>query len=250
MWGDDGAECSHFSQLPSLFYLAEYAKGNRDEERIKAKFKRSFGIDFDEFMAIDTPNDVIPYTGRPRNPSKYMLFSDYFNDFLDYTIKEGVAEAYYKEVAAKLHATAKKSRKYGYVFDCAAKLCDVLAIKYELGLRTRKAYEAGDKEELARLANNEYARLPALINAYGRSFEKQWFKDNKPHGFDVQDHRIGALIRRTESCRRRILDYTNGKIDRIDELEEALLPFRTAEESAHINRAPLFSTVNSISQMI
>ena len=27
MWGDNGGECSHFAQLPSLFYIAQYAKG-------------------------------------------------------------------------------------------------------------------------------------------------------------------------------------------------------------------------------
>jgi len=246
MWGDDGAECSHFSQLPSLFYLAEYAKGNRDEAKIKAKFKRLVGIDFDEFMNIDCPNDVIAYKGgRPRNPSKYMLYSDYFNDFLDYTIKEGVG-AKYEEYAKQLHATAKKSRKYGYVFDAAAKLCDVLAIKYELGLRTRKAYEAGDKAELERLAKNEYVKVAKLIDIYGRSFEKQWFADNKPHGFDVQDHRIGALIRRTDACRRRILDYTSGKIDRIEELDEALLPYHEKEESINKNKVITTATCNMV----
>ncbi len=34
-----------------------------------------------------------------------------------------------------------------------------------------------------------------MIDIYGRAFEKQWFRDNKPHGFDLQDHRIGALLR-------------------------------------------------------
>ena len=243
MWGDDGAECSHFSQLPSLFYLAEYAKGNTDEAKIKAKFERLTGIAYDEFMEIDCPNDVIPYEGRPRNPSKYMLYSDYFNDFLDYTIKEG-AGARYEDFATKLHATARKSRKYGYVFDTAAKLCDVLAIKYDLGLRTRKAYEAGDKEELARLAKNEYVQVAKRIEVFERAFEKQWFLDNKPHGFDVQEHRLGALLLRTNACRRRLLDYASGKIDRIDELEEPLLPFRNPEESIHINRTPFITTVN------
>ena len=49
--------------------------------------------------------------------------------------------------------------------------------------------------------------------------------DNKPHGFEVQDRRIGGVIRRTDACRARILAYVNGKIDRIEELEEKLLPF-------------------------
>ena len=245
MWGDDGGECSHFSQLPSLFYLAEYAKGNRDMESIKAKFKRIVGIDYDEFMNIDCPNDVVPYEGRPRNPAKYMLYSDYFNDFLDPTVKEGAGEKYIT-YAEKLRATAKKSRKYGYVFDTAVKLCDVMAIKYELSLKTRKAYEAGDKAELERLAKNEYAKLPKLIDIFGRAYEKQWFMDNKPHGFDVQDHRIGALIRRTDACRRRILDYVSGKIDRIAELDEALLPYGEPGQSTYFNRMSRFTTPNII----
>ncbi len=243
MWGDDGAECSHFSQLPSLFYLAEYAKGERDEAVIKAKFKRLVGIDFDEFMGIDCPNEVIPFEKKNYNPSKYMLYSDYFNGFLDYTILPGAGKRY-EEFAARLHATAKKSRKYGYVFDSAAKLCDVLAIKYELGARTRHAYKAGDKQALAALAKNEYVKVEKLIDVYARAFEKQWFADNKPHGFDIQDHHLGALLRRTQSCRRRLLDYANGKIDRIEELEEALLPFKEAGESIVFSSAIRASTVN------
>ncbi|MBR3893751.1 MAG: beta-N-acetylhexosaminidase [Clostridia bacterium] len=243
MWGDDGAECSHFSQLPSLFYLAEYAKGNTDESLIKAKFKRMIGIDFDEFMAIDHPNDVVKYEGQPRNPSKYMLYSDYFNGFLDYTVSEGGGKTY-ESFAEQLHATAKKSRRYGYVFDTAAKLCDVLAVKYELGVRTRRAYDAGDREALRGLAENEYTRLIKLIGIYARAFERQWFADNKPHGFDVQDNRLGGLIHRTDACRRRLLDYVNGKIDRIDELEEKLLPFYEAGKSVSIVSAQFASTVN------
>ncbi|MBQ8818393.1 MAG: beta-N-acetylhexosaminidase [Clostridia bacterium] len=245
MWGDNGAECSHFSQLPSLFYLAEYAKGNSDEQKIKAKFKRLVGIDFDEFMNIDCPNEVLGYQGEAHNPSKYMLYSDYFNDFFDYTIKEGEGKKYV-EYARQLHATAKKSRKYGYVFDSAAKLCDVMAIKYELGLRTRKAYERKDKTELERLAKNEYVKVEKLIDIYARAFEKQWFTDNKPHGFDIQDQRLGALLRRTDACRRRILAYTAGKIDRIDELEEELLPYKYKERSINYNNAQLGSTANAL----
>ena len=245
MWGDDGAECSHFAQLPSLFYLAEYAKGNSNEAKIKEKFKRLCGIDYDEFMEIDCPNDVIEYQGSPRNPSKYMLYSDYFNGFLDYTVKEGGGEIY-RTYAEKLHAIAKKSRRYGYVFDAAAKLCSVLEIKYELGMRTRRAYESGDKAELKRLAENEYVQVEKRINAYLRAFEKQWMTDNKPHGFDVQHLRLGGLLCRTDACRRRILDYVNGRLERIEELEEALLPFESQEKSIRYNNAPSTATVNLI----
>lgn len=243
MWGDDGAECSRFSLLPSLFYIAEYAKGNTDEEKIKADFEAFCGIGFDEFLLIDSPNDVVEYKGWPKNPSKYMLFSDYFNDFLDDTVKPGAGEKY-RRYAAELYAVSKKSPRYGYLFDSAAKLCDVLAIKYELGLRTRAAYEAGDKAALKRLAENDYGKVAELIGVYAEAFEKQWMRENKPHGFDVQDLRIGGLLRRTDSCRRRLLDYVNGEIDRIEELEEALLPFRTKEVSVNANKGALYATVN------
>ena len=35
--------------------------------------------------------------------------------------------------------------------------------------------------------------------------------------------RLGGLLRRTDSCRRRLLDYTSGKIDEIPELAFELL---------------------------
>lgn len=211
------------------------------------KIHVGIGIDFDEFMNIDCPNDVVAYEGTPRNPSKYMLYCDYFNDFLDYTVREGAGEKYV-DFAKQLYATARKSRNYGYVFDAAAKLCDVLAIKYELGLRTRKAYEAGDKAELERLARNEYTQVIKRINVYAKAFEKQWFMDNKPHGFDVQDHRMGGLLRRADACRRRILAYVDGKLDRIEELDEALLPFGEKGESGVYGKAPWCTTVNILYQ--
>lgn len=245
MWGDDGAECSHFSQLPSLFYLAEYANGNTDEEEIKNRFERFCGIGFDEFMQIDLPNDVVEYHGRPCNPSKYMLYSDYFNGFSDYTIKRGAGERY-NGYAEALRAVAKKSESYGYVFETAAKLCDVLAIKYELGARTREAYARGDKAKLKHLAESEYVAVSERIGVFARAFQRQWMRDNKPHGFDVQELRLGGLLYRTDSCRNRILDYVNGIIERIDELEEPLLPYREKEQSFNLNNAPLSATVNLI----
>ena len=232
MWGDNGGECSHFAQLPVLFYLAEFAKGNEDEDKIKEKFLRKFGVDFDDFMFLDAANLLDGVKGT-ENPAKYMLFSDYFNDFLDYTVNPS-EEKKYAEYAAKLHADAKKYRKYSYLFDTQAKLCDVLAVKYTLGYKTRKAYEAKDRETLRSLAENEYKEVLRRVRLFHAAFEKQWFTDNKTCGFDVQDLRLGGLLQRTESCRRRILDYVNGKIPVIEELEEKLLPYGNRKEGEPI----------------
>ena len=249
MWGDDGAECSKVAMLPSLFAISEFAKGNEDMDLIKAKFKKSFGISFDEFMLLDALNDINGTSreyNTPVNPCKYMLHSDYFNGFLDVTVVGGEGEKY-RELAPKLWAVAKKTRKFGYLFRTAAALADALAVKFELGYKTRAAYQAGDKEELRRLAENDYKEAEKLIRSYLRVFEEQWFYENKPCGFDVQDIRIGATIQRTISCRRRLLDYVNGKIDAIPELDEKLIPYRNFEKrSIYCNDAKYYLTTNSI----
>lgn len=249
MWGNDGCESSNYALLPSLLYIAEYAKGNTDEERIKAKFKRIVGIDYDDFMLIDKPNQVDMNTTSklPPNPVKYMFYSDYMSDFLDATVRDDVnSYEYYDDIAKKLYAVAKKSRKYGYLFDAAAKMCDVMKYKYELGKKTRTAYEKGDKTELERLAKIDYVEVAKDMRKFGAAFEKQWYKENKPQGFDVQDHRIGGMIYRTDACRRRILDYVAGKIDSIPEYEEALLNAYGNQPSS-IEAFKSYSTVNVIS---
>ena len=225
MWGDDGMECSHFSQLPALCYIAEVARGNDDIDKIKAKFKRIVGMDYDDFIKTDIPNFLLPTSpDRYEAPSKYAIYSDPFLGFTDYTIPEGSNETYAKH-AKELFAIAKKSRKYGYVFNTLASLCDALSIKAELGIKTRAAYKVGDKAELLRLAKEEYTELDKKIKALHKAFSKQWYTDNKPSGFEVHDGRLGALVQRVLSCKTRLIDYVNGKIDKLEELEVDILPF-------------------------
>ncbi|MBQ8410076.1 MAG: beta-N-acetylhexosaminidase [Clostridia bacterium] len=227
LWGDDGAECSHYAKLPALLYLAQYAKGVTDEAVIKDKFKRLIGIDFDDFMLIDTPNYIAGNereAAAPCDPSKYMLYSDLFNGFLDFTVSEGGNERY-ADMAEQLRAVARKSRKYGYLFETEACLCDVLAVKYELGVKTRWSYHNKRKWDLLLYGSRDYTYLPALIRRYGEALEKQWMAENKPYGFDVQEIRLAGLIARVESCRRRLLELTDGQLDRIEELECEILPF-------------------------
>ncbi|MBQ8528248.1 MAG: beta-N-acetylhexosaminidase [Clostridia bacterium] len=231
MWGDNGGECSKLAVLPTLFYLAEAMRGNTDEEKIKAKFQRTFGISFDDFMLIDEPNLIFPDADpviHPRNPSKYMLYSDYLCGFLDFSVGEG-GNALYADMAEKLSAVAKKTRRFGYIFDTAAKLCDVLKYKYELGVKTRAAYKAGDKEELRRLANEDYTEVAKALPKLLSAFEKQWCLENKYVGFEVQQCRLGTMITRTAAVKKRILDYVNGKLPELPELDVEILPFEGRE---------------------
>ena len=99
----------------------------------------------------------------------------------------------------------------------------MLAVKYTLGARTRAAYQAGDKKELLRLAKEDYSKLYDLVKTFHATFERQWFTENKTGGFDVPDIRIGGVLQRIDSCRRRLLDYAKDKIGSIEELEVNLV---------------------------
>ena len=190
-----------------------------------------FGAEFDDFMSLDDLNDIlVGLNARTSAAPKCVLYNDLFNGVLDCRV-DPAQVAHIQKTAEKWHALAKKYRKWHYLFDSAAKLADVLALKYDLGLRTRAAYRAGDKQALRALAENEYAEILRGIKAFYRAFERQWLLENGPTGFDVQDIRIGGLLQRIDSCRRRLLDYASGKLCEIPELAFELLPDVIPERS-------------------
>ena len=95
-------------------------------------------------------------------------------------------------------------------------------IKVDLGIRTRAAYLSGDKKAAKALCTDYDAALERL-DAFYAAYEQQWMHENKPQGFDVVDRRIGGQRQRLLHCRDRLLAYAEGRLDRIEELEEPVL---------------------------
>ena len=219
MWGDNGGECSRFAVLPALCYSAELLEGNENMSDAKAQLKTVTGMEFDDFMLLDkldNPTERLNY-----NASKYLLYSDPFMGVYDSRVTEGV-NGYYKELYKKLSAVQAMD-DYKPMFDSAAALADVLSVKAELGVKTRAAYLAGDNKTLKGIAENDYTAAIDKLKAFYIAFRRFWFFENKPHGFDVQDIRLGGLIMRLESCRERILSYCEDKSNTIPELSEPVL---------------------------
>ena len=86
-------------------------------------------------------------------------------------------------------------------------MADVLSVKAELGIKTRAAYLAGNTQKLKAIAKNDYTSAINKLRAFHAAFRKSWFFENKLHGFDVQDSRLGGLIMRLECCRDRLLEF-------------------------------------------
>lgn len=223
MWGDNGAECSIFALLPALFYVSELAKGNADEAVIKAKFEKKFGIAFDAFMLLDLPGTPGKDAETTNNAEKYLLYNDCFTGIMDSTLQGGESEQYQK-CAEQLQAYTEQEN-WGYLFRTAKALCELLAVKAELGRKTRAVYAQKDREQLpALIASYQDAKDKALV--FYKVYKEAWMKDKKAIGFDVQDLRLGGLIMRIDSCKERLQDLYDGKLDQIEELEEKQLDFQ------------------------
>ena len=237
MWGDNGGECSKFSLLPALFYASEIAKGNNKKSDIKKKFQETFGISFDTFMNMDMKKGMRPGED-PVNPDKYLFYNDPFTGIHDTTLVGNEGEIF-KSFAKKL-GKGKKHPEWGYLFTSMQALADFLSVKADLGVRTRKAYASKDAGELADVIAR-YKLASKKLKAYHKAYKVQWFKENKPHGFDIQDMRMGGLMQRLESCRERLEAYAAGAVDCIPELEEKQLPF-TVDGSEFKPQATLYNT--------
>ncbi len=220
IWGDNGADCSAFNMLPSIYYGSEAAKGNFDMESIKKGFYEKFGIAFDDFMLSDLPGTPNEAKDRVLNPEKYMLFSDCFMGIFDSTVREGDAESY-KECAEKLRKI-EKNEDFGYLFKTLRTLCEVLGFKYDIGVKSRAAYLAEDKKALSHLIP-VYDNLLEALKEFFTTYRTQWLRENKPQGFEIQTVRLGGLYFRIKDCRDRIAEYAAGKVDILPELEETAL---------------------------
>ena len=232
MWGDNGGECSKFAMLPALFYAAELAKGNEDINTIKEKFRQKYGIAFDEFLLLDLPGTPGVSDDHVRDAEKYLLYNDCFMGLFDANLAgdEGAKYAVCKENLKKVEHTGE----WSLLFETQKALCQVLELKALLGVRTHKIYAAwkaaGDKMAESRKEMEEllsdYRKLLDKLDSFYKTYKKQWFSENKPHGFDVQDIRLGGLSRRIQSCLERLEDLYQGKIQVIEELEEEQLDIR------------------------
>jgi len=234
LWGDDGGECSQFAILPSLYYAAQMAKGNRDKAAIKAGFEKEFGIAFDDFMLLDLPETSKDDPALAVNPEKYMFYNDPFNGIFDCTVTENYVPGY-QLCGEKLSALAAHP-EYGYLFESAEKLCAFLQLKTTIGKRTRGVYKNGSSEELAVLIQ-DYEKLLVLLEQFYQAHRKTWFLERKASGFDVQDIRMGGLKQRIVSCRERLVAFAKGEISVIEELEEDILPEFPEKNLRHNNWA-------------
>ena len=221
-WGDDGAECSTFSGLPTIVMFAEAGwNGDLSDDAMRTKMA-VFGADFDDFYKMHklftTPEGKRPWGYI----QKYLLYGDVLQGAWDYHVPTDAKE-HFTGCIEDFKKASENNPKWSYLFKSLIKLSEILALKSRLGIELKEAYDNGDKETMSDIANNIIPDIVLKIKEFKILFRERWMEDNKAFGFEVQDTRLGGLSARLETVSDMINDYLSGKLDRLEELEEERL---------------------------
>lgn len=219
-WGDDGAECSTFAVLPSIAYFSLFAIGKTQKE-IEEEFLALTGYNFEQFLYLDdlhylfsNSKDKLPIT-----LTKNALYNDLFMGYLDKLHKGERKECFEKAVCRMKEVPLGE---YDAIFKTLIAFGEVMLLKYDMGIRIHSAYEQKNYQELSKIVL-EIDELLVRLQKFYDCFKKQWYSENKPQGFEVQDIRLGGLKMRLINCKNTLIEFINGKIEEIPELEEELL---------------------------
>lgn len=218
-WNDNGAESSVYSVLPSIagFACKAYGLNKRDRDRLfyaltDTKYDDFIKLEYADSMCGTVTEDYAAY-------SKVFLYNDVLCGQFDGEVFDG-----YKEnlLCARKDTEALTATKYGYLFENAVAFIDVLLLKFDMGVRLRKAYAVKDKAAIEKIAS-EIPQTVTAIDTFIDSLRARWFRENKPQGFEIQELRLGGVKERLRGVYKRLTDYVDGKTPRILELEEPLL---------------------------
>lgn len=228
LWGDGTTECPLPSTYLGMQLLAEHRfYENPHKEHIAQRFADCTGGNFDDFYAISAL-DVIPGQPRPQadtvNPSKYLMWQDPLLGLFDENVKHMPLGEHYGALVKQYEAAAQRNGPNNYVFEFYTQLAHILKIKAMLGNRLYDAYKNADKEALLRLCTSIGDLVEGVKRLHG-CHREIWYELYMPFGFEILDIRYGGLLLRLQTVQSRLIQYLQGDIPVIEELEEERLLF-------------------------
>lgn len=253
VWGDDTTENDIFSLLLSFQMLAENCyRDHVSQETLNTRFSACTGCVADDFDSIryldEVPGVSVKDNLNMCNPSKYLLWQNALLPLFDKNIAGKGLGAHYQKQAEAYRQAIGRNRNYQHVFEIASALCDVLAVKAELGINLYDAYVRKDKAALQLYVD---VILPDLIKRYEKlriTHRSYWFKNNKPEGFDVIDLRYGTQFMWLDTAIYRLDQYLSGEIDDMAEFDNERLLYPTDRELPFVSMYSKMVSASRISQ--
>ncbi|WP_053365848.1 beta-N-acetylhexosaminidase [Bacillus sp. FJAT-27245] len=226
LWGDNGGETPLIAADPVLQLYAEHTYHKTvDKERLAVRFHFCTGNHLEDFLLLnqfdETPG-VMEKNLNSSNASKFLLWQDVLIGLFDENIKGLKMTEHYQSLVSKLTAAKERNPKALPLFELYEQLADVLRVKAEMGIRLKAAYDQNDKKTMVLLAE-EIKELAIQTGLLHRKHREVWFSLYKPFGWEVIELRYGGLSARLETAQFRIQQWLEGKIGRIEELEEKRL---------------------------
>lgn len=236
-WMDNGAETPVDAVFPGLVLFAHlgYYK-ELEQERFAEEFQNTVNGRLEDFWQLEQFDSLFVGTGNnitSDNPSKYLLYQDNLLGMFDWHIRELDTESYYGELAGRLEACAKTSPAYSLLFNYYRLLAEILSQKADLGVRIKDAYDKRDLSALERIAQEVIPALTKKVWEMKLLRERLWLRDAKPFGYELLDIRLGGVVIRLESNRRRLLSFLDGRTAVLEELEQPRLPYFPTDTSLH-----------------
>ncbi|MBQ3505599.1 MAG: family 20 glycosylhydrolase [Clostridia bacterium] len=208
--------------LPSLCFAAQIAYDEDTGENMKAFFKVVAGCEFDDYMLLDTPNYTSHDQAFVYPTADQVLLNDYFIGLMDSEVIESATGIWDEHIVA-LESAKGRCKGLEESFERSIAVCKIAKLKYDLGLKTRRAYKSGDKTVLAALIENAYKPLVGLYEEYLQARKAEWRTLFKSTCFEKEVIQFGGMIARTKYCIDELQAFIDGKIDCIEELDAVQL---------------------------
>ncbi|MDR1280645.1 MAG: beta-N-acetylhexosaminidase [Opitutaceae bacterium] len=225
LWGDDGAEVNINSALLGMQLYAEYNySDNVSEHRLAGRFRECLGLDAAAFLALTIDDYPESWNaGNSRTTSKQVLWQDLLLGLFDKNFEGLDLRKFYQSRLDAL-GKIKTPESLAALFDYHEQLLKTLAAKCDMGLRLAKACHAGDTSILKNLIH-ELRALRDDMALLHKKFRTLWLGTHKPFGLERMDLRFGGALTRIDVAAQRLEDLVEGRISRIEELEEPRLMF-------------------------
>lgn len=228
-WGDNGGECSPLSILFGLQMFAEIDyQGTFSLEHIKRAFQETLHLDPDAFLAISRFNNlpgILPRdVDRPVNPLRHLLYEDPLIPLFeaDYDTKNLVG--YFETLSCDLSRYAQENNELRPLFCFYAKLAECVALKCTWRNAAAPCIRQGDRGAAGALLALADANIQGLKDLRVLWYDL-WHRYCKPFGFEVLDIRVGGLISRFDTAKRRMEGFARKELEDIPELSCEKIPF-------------------------
>lgn len=231
LWTYAALGCSHDTSYLHLQQYAEHAYHKEvTPEHLKSRFEACTGADFDAFWNMSQFSNIMD--GREKEFGNYnerfhgqkIMWYDFFLGKYDEMLYRYPMSGHYEKMRDYYAGLCAEDGRWSELYDRCRVLFDFVARKSYVAENLVRAYKCGNLAFLEDCVNNLLPGLLLSLDEVHEHFRKMWFDTRKAFGWEALDSRLGGMHARILTAKKRLEDYLEGRIDRIEELEEPRLP--------------------------